>query len=270
MKAFVSRIMTLCLCAASLWGCQRKGISFVEMEMKGGQGRTVCLYEISATQGSFFIDSLQLDADSRGRFRFPDDSAKLYALSGQGNAHILFLIPLPGEKLHLQAAYDSMIATAQLQSQLNSIERPSPSLILLAYQKKSENCLKELGKTEKRWTGNYYRVSNRDSLYQVCVKQSDSILLWLKQEAKKACQNNTGNLVPIFIFNKMCGTHPVFDPLQEEDWNFMYSCISEMQKSMPGNPHVQRMLFNLKRIESARRNEALQKEMAKRPHGSQS
>ena len=43
-----------------------------------------------------------------------------------------------------------------------------------------------------------------------------------------------------------------------------------MQKTMPGNPHVQRMLFNLKRIESARRNEALQKEMAKRPHGSQS
>ena len=267
MKSLFQKIVITCLCAASLWGCQRKGTSFVEMELKGGQGRTVCLYEISATQGSFFIDSLQLDADSRGRFRFPDDSAKLYALSGQGNANILFLIPLPGEELHLQATYDSLVATAQLQSQLNSIEHPSPSLVLLAYQKKSENGLKELEKTEKRWTGNYYRVSNRDSLYQACVKQSDSILLGLKQEAKKTCQNNTDNLAPIFIFNKMCGTHPIFDPLQEEDWNFMYSCTLEMQKSMPRNPHVQRMLFNLKRIESARRNEALQQEMDKRKGG---
>ena len=244
MKSLFQKIVITCLCAASLWGCQRKGTSFVEMELKGGQGRTVCLYEISATQGSFFIDSLQLDADSRGRFRFPDDSAKLYALSGQGNANILFLIPLPGEELHLQAAYDSMITTAQLQSQLNSIEPPSPSLVLLAYQKKSENGLKELEKTEKRWTGNYYRVSNRDSLYQACVKQSDSILLGLKQEAKKTCQNNTDNLAPIFIFNKMCGTHPIFDPLQEEDWNFMYSCTLEMQKSMPG---TRRMPLSVKR-----------------------
>lgn len=269
MKAFISKIMILCLCAAFLQGCQRKGTSFVRLDLKGGENQTVSLYEISAAQGILFLDSIRLDSRGHGRIPFPDDSARLYALTVPGNDGFLFLAPLPGEEIGIQAAYGSMVPTARLQSRLHSkagtqTGRPSPSQDLLSYLRTTEDGLKAQAAIEEKWNSNHHLTSNRDSLYRSCTMQADSLIASLKQKAEEYCSRNTDNLVPIFVFNKLFGSRPVFDPFQKEDWDFMHSKALEMQKAMPGNPHVRRLLFNLERIESARKNAILQEEKGKR------
>ncbi len=260
MLAFCSCCLLPCACRQQEWGT-------VVWELSGSRNRNLAVFEISARQGSRLIDSVRIDPQGKGEFRLPDDSLRLYAFAAQGNANLLFLTgPVQGT-LQVSAAYDSLAATvlvrdgsAGFQEEAKGMEGNTANKALVSYQKQVNATGKAWERIDRYWSENCYRVEDADALYARCRHASDSLFQSLKQEAERLCLLHTGSLLPVFVFNKTLGNHLVFDLENDQDRQFMYRCAKAMQKELPANAHVERLMFNLDRIEAYKQYGRLQEQ----------
>ena len=133
----------------------------------------------------------------------------------------------------------------------------SPARAALFFQQEANRAEKEIGRINRLWIENRYRVSHADSLYLSCARSIDTLMRQLRRTARELCRMQPGSLLPVLIANKQVGNRPVFeleDPAQTE---FLLACAREMQETRKGNPHAERFLFNMERIRSFQQQEQL-------------
>lgn len=234
--------------------CSRK-TPCVELELKGGENRAVAFLEISATEGAVFLDSIHLDRQGHGRVYLPKNGDGMYALqSGKGEENLLVLL-LPSTQaspLLLQADFDKLVPTARITS-----PHDSPAEIALTYQQILLEAQDEIRKSEKLWAENRYRTDNVDSLYEVCVRNINTVQETMRTLAQELCGENTHNPLPVFIVNKQLAGRELFDMESAEDLAFLLNCADRMQEQQPDNAHVQRFRTTLRRARAEQRQRTL-------------
>lgn len=234
-------------------GCGRHGQEGeVVLHIQGDGGRKLAFYEISAETGALFLDSVRL-RQGEGLLRVPENGNGMYVLRGGKEENLIVLLLSPGERFLLEAHFDSLLPTARL----SPLPEASPARAALFYQQEANRAEKEIGRINRLWIENRYRVSHADSLYLSCARSIDTLMRQLRRTARELCRMQPGSLLPVLIANKQVGNRPVFeleDPAQTE---FLLACAREMQETRKGNPHAERFLFNMERIRSFQQQEQL-------------
>lgn len=248
-----TQIQILCLLLATLLtACVKKPSGSVSLHLEHAPKRALALFELTPENGAVFIDSLRPDRKGNYRFSFPDDSLRLYILANAKDR--LCVLSAPGKKLHLQADYYSLSASAFWDLGKDSL---CPNVVFLRYQQNLQKAEEAIQHITDLWMEHRYRTTHPDSLHAVCSARIDSIAETIKQEAVRISFAHTGTLIPVFVFNKTLGQRSVFDASTPQDLLFMLECATEMEQKNPQNPHVRRLRYNLSRIESFRKQEAL-------------
>ena len=243
-------------------GCGRHGQEGeVVLHIQGDGGRKLAFYEISAETGALFLDSVRL-RQGEGLLRVPENGNGMYVLRGGKEENLIVLLLSPGERFLLEAHFDSLLPTARL----SPLPEAHPARAALFYQQEANRAEKEIGRINRLWIENRYRVSHADSLYLSCARSIDTLMRQLRRTARELCRMQPGTLLPVLIANKQVGNRPVFeleDPAQTE---FLLACAREMQETRKGNPHAERFLFNMERIRSFQQQEQL-RQMEKNEQG---
>lgn len=271
-------------------GCGRHGQEGeVVLHIQGDGGRKLAFYEISAETGALFLDSVRL-RQGEGLLRVPENGNGMYVLRGGKEENLIVLLLTPGERFLLEAHFDSLLPTARLSplpeahpartrgtgrsggtspgkdaEQGHLREKPdpanapadSPALAALFYQQEANRAEKEIGRINRLWIENRYRVSHADSLYLSCARSIDTLMRQLRRTARELCRMQPGTLLPVLIANKQVGNRPVFDLEDPAQTEFLLACAREMQETRKGNPHAERFLFNMERIRSFQQQEQL-------------
>ncbi len=254
----MKRIQIPILCLFSvlfLSACVKKTSGSVTLSVDHAHKRALALFELSAENGAIFIDSLRPDKKGNCRFSFPDDSLRFYMLVVEKD--ILCLLSTPGEHLHLHLDYDSLLASVALTPPLP--DSLCPNAVLIRYQKTVRAAERLISQITDLWLENRYKTVHADSLHTICTNKIDSISKTVKQEAMQLLRTHTDNLVPVFIINKTLGNQSLFNFSNPQDFHFLLACAMEMEKFNPQNPHVQRLKYNLSRIENIRKQEEIRK-----------
>lgn len=260
-------------CLMALYaGCRRKASTAMEFRIPDAAGRTLVISEITTRNGSVFLDSVRGDKKGLFEYRFRDDSLRMYAvtasrpMTGDPTLSTLFIFPRPGECLRLQTSYDSLLPSARISSDRSGNrtvnaspdDSLSPSEAAVAYQQILFRNLQSQNRCQEEWMRERYRQTDTDSLYFRLHTVSDSLFSLCRQQAIRLCRLYPGSLLPVFAVNKSWGNRPIIDPMNDEDWHLLYRCTESILQAEPGNPHAERLKFNLERIKSLQRDKALE------------
>ncbi len=239
-----------------LCACGKQPSQTVELNISHARKRALALFELKADQGAVLLDSLRPDKNGVCRFRVPCDSLRIYLLASSGNEHFLCLTPMPHQDLRISANYDSLVSSATVQP-IPATDSLCPSLILLAYQQQIAQAERTIRFYTDIWMENRYQSTQVDSLHEACTRAIDSVMDTLRQEARRLCRQNTANLIPVVVINKAIGNRRVLDLSEPETLAFLLDCTKQMQRHNPQNPHVKRLMFQLARIDSYRKQEEI-------------
>lgn len=246
-----------------MFSCVRTDQAPVELHLKGCNGRKLAFYEITAQDGAVFLDSIIPNTRGEARLFPPDDGEGMYSLHTQ-TANGLVLLIEKEEKIVLTADFDSLLETLTVgcpnsgeKQESPETDSDCPAAMAVRYQQYLAQAENRIGQINRTWMENRYRIANPDSLHQDCIEQIDSLLNQAKMLAEDLCRKNTATLLPVLIANKQLGGHNVFDPENPRDLGFLLSCARDMKQKKPGNPHVERFLFNLESIDNYRKKQEL-------------
>ncbi|MCM1170148.1 MAG: hypothetical protein NC324_09470 [Bacteroides sp.] len=245
MEKRVLSLLSAGLAAVFLFTCRPRPQNVAELIVSGAQGRALALFEISE-KGPVFIDSLYPVKRKDDNYAFSYTDLRIYALFARGGEKPLVLLPTPEEKVHLHACYDSLVSGAGFCDISNS-----PTIqTAVDYQQRVLAAEERIEDIRRHWLLNRYKVKDADSLHTVCRLRIDSILSDIRHEAMRLCQQNTYNLIPVFIANKNVAEHTLFDLENGGDVAFLRVLTDSMLRHLPDNGHARRMLFNVERAEN--------------------
>lgn len=250
--------------------CKRPDRSSVELYLKGSQGRKLAFYEITVQEGAVFLDSLSANTHGRIRILLPENGNGMYTLHAE-NGNGFVLLPEKEKRIVITADFDSLLETVSVSCmesdrkertgncdrKLSQSSRECPTAIAVDYQKHLAQTEKQIEEINRNWMENRYRISQPDSLHEACIRQVDSLLARTKSIAEDICRKNTSSLLPVLITNKQLAGRNLFDLENSRDLAFLLSCARKMKQSQEGNPHAERFLFNLERMDNFRKQQQI-------------
>lgn len=265
------------LTAVSCRRAAEHGRTTIDVRIDGGAGRDLTLYEMRANTGTVTIATVRLDKRGEGRFRFENDSLSLYALqtaetvstgTDAGGADLtsavgrtgdrtpLVLFPAVGGTLHVEADYTDLVGSARLTDAANV---PLDSLQILPFQREQQTLAQLNRDLADYWAEMRYEPDAR-RIYDSIVQLLDSRYRTQKTESLRLAAQFPQTLIPIYLAQLSFGNRPLFDAQDTADLRILADWAAELQRQLPGNPHVERFADNIRRLEQWQRLQALQNE----------
>lgn len=242
----MARIFLLALwiaAGACLGGCARKPHTVTELHVPDARGHALALFEIDAAKGAVFIDSLYPKDDGKVSLRLPVQEPHIFAILTPASSKPLTLLPLAEEAFVLHLDYDALVSRARMEE-----NAPSPvNRASIAYQQQVARTERRIDSIENHWMEERYVCANVDSLHKACVSAIEDLTADLRQEAERLCLRYTHTLLPVFVINRTAGGKTLFDLENRQDLDFLGKCAEEMNRNLPGNSHVERLLFHIAR-----------------------
>lgn len=262
----------------------------LEVRLQGGAGRDLTLYELRANVGTMAVETLRLDQDGAGVFRFANDSLSLYVLQTEavsspraagaasavaagadaateadGTDSRLVLFPETGARLQLTADYADLPATAHLtDGQGHALD----SLHLLPFQRAQQAAERLNREAADYWLSVRYQA-DAQKIYDSLVERLDACYRLQKTESLRLAAQYPHTLIPVYLAQLQFGQRPLFNPQDTADLRTLSAWATAMREALPDNPHVLRFSNNIERLEQLQRLQALQREQARRTQAGQ-
>lgn len=261
MRLPVIYICMLGLALGLISGCRRQASFILDCHLDNHQGRALVISEIDPEKGFVFIDSIFPNREGEYNYRLADNNPhqRMFAIFPANHPdQNLILIPQHGEKIVFQSDYMHIARHLQV-NRKEGINGYTAALDLLDFQKKFSICQQQADSLSRVWSQQYRFSTNHDSLYQHLARQSQSIAAEIRKEARSLMEKHPGSLISIFMTNKTWNNETILDPMDPKERDYLKKSCRDLQKNDPGNPHAERLLFNLERMESMERAEKLRK-----------
>lgn len=259
MRLPVIYIYMLGLALGFVSGCRRQASFILDCHLDNHQGRALVISEIDPEKGSVFIDSIFPNRKGEYTYRLADNNPhqRMFAIFPANHPdQNLILIPRHGERIEFQSDYIHIARNLHVNRE-EGHNGYTAALDLLDFQKKFSICQQQADSVSQIWNRQYRFSTNHDSLYQHLARQSQSIGEEIHKEARSLMERHPRSLIPIFLANKTWNNETILDPMDPKERELLKNSCRDLQEDDPGNPHAERLLFNLERMESMERAERL-------------